>query len=287
MLPPASIAAAAVSVSAVSLGWQPPPPNRDGPLTGYEVSWGAESGAGTVSVGANVLSYTVTALLYDTYGFTVRAQNGTLPGLPAAATAAPQTPPSAPVNFVATALADGASLSWSAPASDGGASVTGYVLSYGAQTINLGATLAATVGGLTPGAEYAFTLQAANSAGAGAAATAAASLAATARGGAGWFAGKSPFFGGAAGVANACGKRRANYQLCGVVRHGDNGKLGRCANGNRQQLGGGRGIRVYAAGAKQRWLGGGGGGECFFGASGRAPARRQTLRQARLRAARL
>ena len=55
------------------------------------------------------------------------------------------------------------------------------MLSYGSETINLGATLAATVGGLTPGLEYAFTLRAANSGWlAGAAATAAATIPAAA-----------------------------------------------------------------------------------------------------------
>ena len=52
-----------------------------------------------------------------------------------------QSPPfcrAAPVSLTAVAFVNGASLSWGAPASDGGASVTGYVLSYGAETINLG-----------------------------------------------------------------------------------------------------------------------------------------------------
>ena len=82
------------------------------------------------------------------------------------------TVPGAPAGFTASAVEGGASLSWSAPASDGGAAITGYVLSYGTVSAVLGNTLAATVGGLTAGVEYAFTLQAANSVGLGAAAVA-------------------------------------------------------------------------------------------------------------------
>ena len=89
---------------------------------------------------------------------------------------------------------------------------------------------------------------------------------------AGKLCGKRHFFGGASLTVARAGAqwRRVHYQLCCLLRH-DNDKLtGVCAKRNHRQLGGGRGICVYAAGAKQRWLGGGCGGIRVFGAGGRA-----------------
>jgi hypothetical protein len=62
-------------------------------------------------------------------------------------------------------------LSWSAPASDGGAAVTSYVLRNGATVLqNTGAT-SYTHTGLSPYTDYSYTVTAANSAGEGAAAS--------------------------------------------------------------------------------------------------------------------
>ena len=169
---PAGFTAVAVEGGA-SLQWSAPASDGGASVTGYVLTYGSE----TINLGAT-LAATLGGLTPGAeYAFTLQAGNAV--GLGAAATAAvavPAVAPDAPAGFTASAVEGGASLQWSAPASDGGAAITGYVLSYGSETINLGATLAATVGGLTAGEEYLFTLQAANSVGLGAAATAGVSL---------------------------------------------------------------------------------------------------------------
>ena len=165
---PASLTATATAGGA-SLSWAAPASDGGATITGYVLSYGTV----TVTLGAT-LAATVGGLAPGgEYAFALRAANTV--GLGAAATvsvAVPAVAPQAPAGFTASAIAGGASLSWSAPASDGGAAITGYVLSYDAETVTLGATLAATVGGLAPGGEYAFALRAANSVGLGATATA-------------------------------------------------------------------------------------------------------------------
>ena len=171
---PVSLQAIALSLAA-RLVWQTPAHDGGAPITNYVVSYGAITANLSVALTATITGLTAG----EEYAFTLRAQNSL--GLGAAATAGvslSQGEPGAPLGFVAAAFADGrgASLSWSAPAFDGGVAITGYVLVYGAASLNLSPTTAATLGGLTPGEAYAFTLRAVNGVGLGAAAFAAASL---------------------------------------------------------------------------------------------------------------
>ena len=122
-------------------------------VTGYVLSYGAE----TVTLGATLAATVGGLAAGEEYAFTLQAANSVGLGLAAtAAVAIPAVTPAAPQSLTAVAVEGGASLSWGAPAFDGGATVTGYVLTYLTAMFRktLGVTTAATVGGLTAGDEY-------------------------------------------------------------------------------------------------------------------------------------
>ncbi|MDD4369443.1 MAG: fibronectin type III domain-containing protein, partial [Oscillospiraceae bacterium] len=91
------------------------------------------------------------------------------------------TAPTAPQNFTATAADGQVALSWTAPASNGGAAISGYEVSQdnGATWGTASTNTSHTFTGLTNGTEYTFKVRAVNSAGSGAEASAAATPAAS------------------------------------------------------------------------------------------------------------
>jgi hypothetical protein len=88
---------------------------------------------------------------------------------PVPSTPPPALAPDAPTNVVAVAGDGEATVSWSAPASDGGSPIVGYTASSsGGQSKSVdGSTTTAVVGGLTDGTSYTFTVTARNIIGAG------------------------------------------------------------------------------------------------------------------------
>ncbi|MFI6882588.1 fibronectin type III domain-containing protein, partial [Streptosporangium canum] len=166
---------AVAGVTSATVGWTAPASNS-GTITGYIVTPYRNGVAQTpVTFNASATSRTLTGLSADVpYTFTVAAVNaiGTGSASPASNPVVPYDVPGRPVITSASAGTSAATLTWTAPASNGSA-VTGYVVTpyingvaQPTQTFNSTATTQA-VTGLTPGTAYTFTVTAVNAAGPG------------------------------------------------------------------------------------------------------------------------
>jgi titin len=166
---PANVSATAGDESA-EVSW-PAPSDGGSPITGYTVT--VHPGDTTKSVDGSTTSTTVMGLSNGTsYMFTVKATNtvGTGPESAASNPVVPAAPLGAPTNIVAATGDAAASISWLAPASDGGSAITSYTVtaSPGGATVNaVDSATSATMTGLTNGTAYTFTVKAINSAGTG------------------------------------------------------------------------------------------------------------------------
>ena len=164
----------------VVLIWTVPAADGGSPITGYDVYRGTHSGGESVTPLASNLtatSFTDTDLVNGTtYYYTVAAVNtvGVSPQSAEAASATPQqTAPSAPQSLAATGGSGSVSLTWKPPASNGGATVTGYIVYQGISPGGEDATpLASNVTatrfthrGLVKGTTYYFTIRAVNAVG--------------------------------------------------------------------------------------------------------------------------
>ncbi|MGI0086874.1 MAG: fibronectin type III domain-containing protein, partial [Nitrosotalea sp.] len=162
-----------------SLSWTAPANNGGSPITGYNVYRGTTSGGESstpIATGITSTTYTDTGLTNgQTYYYTVAAVNSvgiSPPSNEASATPlAPATAPGSPTGLAATAGNTQASLSWTAPANNGGSSVTNYKIyrstSSGTETLltTVGNVNSYTDTGLTNGVTYYFTVTAVNSVG--------------------------------------------------------------------------------------------------------------------------
>ena len=169
---------------AVSVSWTAPASDGGSAITGYRITpYVGGTAQAAVLTGSAATSFTVAGLTNGTaYTFTVAAVNAAGTGADSVAsgpvTPQPAPPPGAPTGLTATAGDASASLSWTAPASDGGSAIVGYritpYIGGVAQTpINTGSTATTrTVTGLTNGTTYTFTVAATNGSGTGAESTA-------------------------------------------------------------------------------------------------------------------
>ncbi|MBN8233293.1 VCBS repeat-containing protein [Corallococcus macrosporus] len=158
----------------VRVFWMPAEDNGS-PLTGYTVT--ASPGGASETVAPDVLEAQLTGLTNGTaYTFTVVAMNAVGPSTPSQPSE-PVTPagrPGAPSGVVATAEVRGATVSWTAPETNG-SPITGYAVDV--QPAVEGASVDVTgqqahVTGLANGTAYTFTVRASNAAGEGPASTA-------------------------------------------------------------------------------------------------------------------
>jgi predicted phage tail protein len=181
--PPTGLTATAGN-GQVSLSWTAPASVVGGPaIIGYDVYMGTSShGESATPVNRTLIggtSYTVAGLTNGTtYYFTADAVNDaelhSVASNEASATPAPPaTAPGAPTGLTATAGDAQVSLSWKAPASDGGAQITGYNIYQGTSSNITGKPVASTTGtsvtvkNLADGTTYFFKVTAVNRAGQG------------------------------------------------------------------------------------------------------------------------
>ena len=150
----------------IVLSWQAPTSNGGAPITRYIVYVNGSASLTVSATAATLLGLTNGT----TYSVSVAAGNYHRIGEAGdSATAEPRTVPDAPQNLRADGNPGGITLTWQAPASDGGRAISGYRVQYKGQTSQLpGTATAYTLTNVTEGETVAFTVFAVNSEGAGA-----------------------------------------------------------------------------------------------------------------------
>ena len=165
--------------SQVQLNWSPPSSDGGSPVKDYQYRFAEGStipqNTNWTSVGT-LTSATITNLSNgQLYTFEVQALNDFGPGSPSSVSATPSTTPSAPASLTADNGNGQVELTWSAPTSDGGLSISGYEYRYAEGSSvpddkswnDVGLVESITIDELTNGQLYTFEVRARNDIGAG------------------------------------------------------------------------------------------------------------------------
>ena len=173
--PPQNLVALAGNAQ-VALAWDTPASDGGSPVTGYSLYRGTAAGGEVfIRTVGDILSYTDTGLTNgQTYYYEITASNlAGESGRSNEVSARPAMVPGQPTGLVAVADTLQATLSWVAPANDGGSSITNYIIYRGATSGS--ETMLATVGNVLSyvdtnvvgGHAYYYRVSAVNAIGAG------------------------------------------------------------------------------------------------------------------------
>ncbi len=172
-----TIGAATAGDGQATVSWTTPTFDGGSPVTGYVVTpYIGYFPLASQTFGSTATTQTITGLTNGTtYRFRVRATNtigaGSFSRVTNPVTPVPSTVPGAPTIGVAVDGDGEAMVSWTAPASDGGSPVTGYVVTpyigyYPLSPVTFASTATTqTITGLTNGTQYRFRVQAINAVG--------------------------------------------------------------------------------------------------------------------------
>ncbi|HVU61564.1 MAG TPA: fibronectin type III domain-containing protein [Mycobacteriales bacterium] len=170
-----------------TVSWKAPADHGTSAITGYDVQYSSDNGAHWTSASSTfhtstATTQTVTGLTNGTYIFRIGAINGAGTG-PYSVASTPVTiggttsAPGAPTGVHATRGNAQSTVSWTAPADNGGAAIEGYDVQYSSDngahwtsassTFHTSTATTQTVTGLTNGTSYVFRVAAINSAGTG------------------------------------------------------------------------------------------------------------------------
>jgi subtilisin family serine protease len=177
--PPTNVTASVSGNHQATVSWTPPASDGGSPITGYVVTPFLEGRDGATVLPPTQVGIATQALIDglspgSSYTFTVRSRNAIGEGFGSATSSALRLPgsPAPPTRVLATPGYGRVTVTWSAPAFDGGSAITGYVLRTLGPTPRPAVELApsarrAVVGGLTNGVRYWFAVAARNALGSG------------------------------------------------------------------------------------------------------------------------
>ena len=161
----------------VQLSWNAPVDDGGASITGYRLYWSQSQNGPFTVINVAVTSYLHAGLMSgSTYFYRVSAINqegeGAISGTISSTTVIASSLPTIPLGLVATADSDSITLSWSAPADDGGSPITGYLIYRGTDTTVTGQIASVSLTshtdtGLEKGVTYHYSVAAVNSIGAG------------------------------------------------------------------------------------------------------------------------